>query len=162
MSGGFAEGAVCLTPPPPSSIIGAQTLPPRPHNTLLGGFEAPLPLALAAALLLVPGPQVNQPDQYVFRVYTPLGVQPLPYVLLETAGDVGRFNRAQMCGPLRAAASPFCRPSNPIEPPPPLLLCFPTFLPHPGSLAWASTGQSRLQQRGGGQSEARCPTGKLP
>eukprot|EP00668_Euglena_longa_P004711 GGOE01005499.1.p1 GENE.GGOE01005499.1~~GGOE01005499.1.p1 ORF type:complete len:234 (+),score=59.52 GGOE01005499.1:34-702(+) len=40
--------------------------------------------------------KVNRPDQYVFRVYTPLGVQPLPYVLLETAGDVGRFNRFQM------------------------------------------------------------------
>jgi len=44
--------------------------------------------------------RANNPDQHVYRVYTAPGAPALPYVLMETEGDVGRFNRAQ-----RAAAN---------------------------------------------------------
>jgi len=39
--------------------------------------------------------RANNPDQHVYRVYTAPGAPALPYVLMETEGDVGRFNRAQ-------------------------------------------------------------------
>merc|ERR1712194_316025 len=39
--------------------------------------------------------KVNVPDQQVYKVYTPPGSAQMGYVLMETEGNLGKFNRAQ-------------------------------------------------------------------
>jgi len=39
--------------------------------------------------------RINVPDQHVYKVWTPPGGPALPYVMFETEGDLGRFNRSQ-------------------------------------------------------------------
>jgi len=39
--------------------------------------------------------KVNVPDQQVYKVHTPDDASPLGFVLMESEGDLGRFNRAQ-------------------------------------------------------------------
>eukprot|EP00667_Euglena_gracilis_P030703 EG_transcript_43017 len=39
--------------------------------------------------------KVGVPDQHVYKVFTPPGKEPLPYVLMAEEGALGCFNRAQ-------------------------------------------------------------------